>query len=268
MSKQDEVLKHFNNISTKYDENNEKLYWQLADKLLWNIITNWIPKNKKFSFLDLGGGTGTWSKLILDDYPLANGILVDFSEGMLREARKKLSKYENRIKLINADINEVVIDESFDLIFNIYLLPFFSNSGNLTNFISKYLKTKGIVLSVAENYYNGLALNILKGNIENIKEIEENKFGKLSETVPKMKFHTIEEISKIYNENNIDVKKVYGYPVVSSIGYSESLTFENNSLSKILNWNFDEIYEIELRYISKEILANRGKYICVVGEKK
>ena len=182
---------------------------------------------------------------------------------MLREARKKLSKYENRIKIINADINEVVIDESFDLIFNIYLLPFFSNSGNLTNFISKHLKTKGIVLSVAENYYNGLALNILKGNIENIKEMEE-----LSETVHKLNFQTIEEISRGYNENNINVKKVYGYPVVSSIGYSESLTFENNSLSKILNSNFDEIYEIELKYINKEILANRGKYICVVGEKR
>lgn len=268
MLKQNEVLKHFNNISTNYDENNEKLYWQLADKLLWNIITNWLPKNKKFSFLDLGGGTGTWSKLILDNYPLANGILVDFSDGMLQEARKKLSKYENRIKIIKADINEVAIDESFDLIFNIYLLPFFGNLEKLTSFISKHLKINGIVLSVAENYYNGLALNILKGNIGNIKEMEECGLGKLSETVPKLKFHTIEEISQIYNENNIDVKKVYGYPVVSSIGYSESLTFENNSLSKILNLNFDLIYEIELRYIDKEILANRGKYICVVGEKK
>ena len=54
MVREDDVLKHFNNISKNYDINNEKLYWQLSDKLLWNIIINHIPQNKKFRFLDLG----------------------------------------------------------------------------------------------------------------------------------------------------------------------------------------------------------------------
>ena len=267
MSREDDILKHFNNISRSYDINNEKLYWQLSDKLLWNIIVDYIPKDKKFKFLDLGGGTGTWSKLILDNYPLSNGILVDYSDGMLKQATEKLGKYANRIEIINSDINNFTIDEYFDFILNIYLLPFFTNTNYLIKFISDHLKQYGEVLSVAENYYNGLALNILKGNIENINEMERNKIGKLSEFVPELKFHTIEEISRLYINNNIEVKNIYGFPIVSSIGYSESLTSENNSISKILSTNFDDIYKLETKYVKKKTLANRGKYICVVGEK-
>lgn len=268
MFEEDKVLKHFNSISKNYDTNNEKLYWQLADKLLWDIMISYIPNNKEFKFLDLGGGTGTWSKLILDKYPLSNGILVDYSDGMLFEANKKLSNYKNRIDIINSNINNVVINEYFDVILNIYLLPFFDDANYLINFISNHLNKKGKVVSVAENYYNGIALNILKGNIEAIKEMEEKKLGKLSESVPILKFHTIEEISKIYNNNDIEVKDVYGYPIVSSIGYSENLTIENNSISKILTSNFEDIYKLESKYVKKKRLSNRGKYICIVGEKK
>ena len=263
----DEVLEYFNNISKDYDINNEKLYWKLSDKLLWNIIENNIYKNEKISFLDLGGGTGTWSKLILDNYPLSTGILIDYSNGMLEQASIKLGNYSNRIKTISCDINDLVIDEQFDFILNIYFLPFFKNIDYLIRFISSHLKQNGRVLSVAENYYNGLALNILKSNMENVNKMEQNKVGKLSENVPMLKFHTIEEISKLYIKYNIDVKNIYGFPVVSSIGYLEGLTSENNSISKILSTNFDDIYNVETKYIMKKSLANRGKYICVVGEK-
>lgn len=268
MSEEDKILKHFNSISEKYDTNNEKLYWRLADKLLWDIIIGYIPNNKKFKFLDLGGGTGTWSKLILDKYPLSNGVLVDYSSGMLAEANKKLSNYKNRIDIINSDINNAVINEYFDVILNIYLLPFFNNTNYLINFIFNHLNQKGKVISVAENYYNGIALNILKGNIDAIKNMQENKLGKLSELVPILKFHTIEEISRIYNDNGIIVKDVYGYPVVSPIGYLEGLTSENNSISKILTSNFEDIYIMESEYIKKKELSSRGKYICIVGEKR
>ncbi len=268
MVEEDKVMNHFNRISQKYDKNNEKLYWKLADKLLWDILINHVPDNKEFNFLDLGGGTGTWSKLILDEYSLSRGVLIDYSDGMLLEANKKLSSYKNRIDIIKSDIKKVVINEYFDVILNIYLLPFFNDTDYLINFISNHLNRKGKIFSVAENYYNGIALSILKGNAAEIKEMEEKKLGKLSESVPILKFHTIEEISKIYFDNNIEVKDIYGFPIVSSIGYSENLTGKNNSLSKILTYNFDDVYKLESKYVKKKNLVNRGKYICVVGEKK
>ena len=57
MPEKEIILKHFNDISTKYDENNKKLYWKLADDLLWEIIKKYIPRNKSITFLELGAGT-------------------------------------------------------------------------------------------------------------------------------------------------------------------------------------------------------------------
>ena len=56
MCEREIVLKYFNDISTKYDENNKKLYWKLADDLLWEIIKKYIPRNKSITFLELGAG--------------------------------------------------------------------------------------------------------------------------------------------------------------------------------------------------------------------
>lgn len=267
MIKDGNVLNYFESISEKYDANNEKLYWKLSDKLLWYILKNYIPKNKKFSFLDLGGGTGEWTKLILDYCPLSTGILVDFSDSMLKHANLKLINYGNRIKIINSDIHKLHINNKFDLIINIYLLPFFDNTDFLIKYAASHLKQNGKIISVAENYYNGLALITLKGNIDEVKEMVNFKRGKLSESVPKLKFNTVDEIKKFYNKNNINVKDIYGFPVVSPIGYLESLTLNKNGISKILNTNFEDIYNTEKKYIKMKELVNRGKYICVVGEK-
>ena len=47
MCEKDIVLKHFNSISSTYDENNKKVYWKLVDDLLWEIIKEYIPNPAK-----------------------------------------------------------------------------------------------------------------------------------------------------------------------------------------------------------------------------
>ena len=52
MFKDKKILKHFNNIASSYDSNNEKLYWKLSDDILWEIIKEKIPKYKKINILE------------------------------------------------------------------------------------------------------------------------------------------------------------------------------------------------------------------------
>lgn len=78
MPEKEIILKHFNDISTKYDENNKKLYWKLADDLLWEIIKKYIPRNKSITFLELGAGTGEWAYKILKEFDNTRCVLVDF----------------------------------------------------------------------------------------------------------------------------------------------------------------------------------------------
>lgn len=121
MCEKEIILKYFNNISTKYDENNKKLYWKLSDDLLWKIIKKYIPKNKSITFLELGAGTGEWSYKILKEFDNTKCVLVDFSNNMLSQAKLKLEKFKNRVKIINSDVKNLKLDERFDIILNIYI---------------------------------------------------------------------------------------------------------------------------------------------------
>lgn len=55
------------------------------------------------SFLDLGCGDGILGAAILGEYPSARGMLVDFSEPMLQQARGQLREYSNRLTFENLD---------------------------------------------------------------------------------------------------------------------------------------------------------------------
>ena len=129
------------------------------------------------------------------------------------------------------------------------------------------MKSGGISISVGENFYNGLALNILKGNIKDVKNVIEKKVGSLSQYVPKLNFNKMIELVKIHKKYDIIPIFKCGYPVVSLIGVEEALTSDKNTISKILTDNYDYIFNIEMQYIRDESLYNRGKYICIVGEK-
>jgi ubiquinone/menaquinone biosynthesis C-methylase UbiE len=58
------------------------------------------------NFLDLGCGDGILSAAILGEYPSAHGVLVDFSEPMLIQAREQLKDYGMQLTLENLDYGE------------------------------------------------------------------------------------------------------------------------------------------------------------------
>ena len=265
---EDKIREHFNNCSNMYDINNEKLYWKLSDTILWNIIDKHLPRDKKFNFLDIGGGTGEWTHKILIKYPLAHATIIDFSSGMLKQARKKLFKFKNRISIIEKDIKDVETNEKYDFIINIYFLPFFEDLDYLYDFISSHLKEKGISISVAENYYNAMALNILKGDISSIINLKKSHYGYLSKYVPALRFDKIDDLIRIHLSKNLKINEIYGFPVLSLIGVKEILSSNENSITSVLENHFNEILNMELEHINNPNLINRGKYICVIGEKK
>jgi ubiquinone/menaquinone biosynthesis C-methylase UbiE len=57
------------------------------------------------TFADLGCGGGTLAGVLLERYPEARAVLVDFSEPMLREAREALRSHAKRCTFISADLS-------------------------------------------------------------------------------------------------------------------------------------------------------------------
>jgi tRNA (cmo5U34)-methyltransferase len=59
-------------------------------------------------FLDLGCGDGILGAAILGQYPHSQGVLADFSELMLAQARKGLQQYASQLEFLNLDYADPV----------------------------------------------------------------------------------------------------------------------------------------------------------------
>ncbi len=58
------------------------------------------------NFLDLGCGDGILGAAILGRYPQAQGILADFSEPMLAQARQSLKAFSHQLGFLNVDYSD------------------------------------------------------------------------------------------------------------------------------------------------------------------
>ncbi|HLC18469.1 MAG TPA: class I SAM-dependent methyltransferase [Thermodesulfobacteriota bacterium] len=79
-------------------------------------------------FMDLGCGDGILSRAILSEYPEAKGVLVDFSEPMLKKAGDGMKAFEGNVEIVKADfateawLGPVEGDKPFDLIVSGYAI--------------------------------------------------------------------------------------------------------------------------------------------------
>ena len=78
------------------------------------------------NFLDLGCGDGILGAAILGEYPSARGVLADFSEPMLEQARVQLKEYAGQLVFENLDygdkawVNKMQVHGPFDAVVSGY----------------------------------------------------------------------------------------------------------------------------------------------------
>lgn len=57
-------------------------------------------------FLDLGCGDGILGAAILGEFPTSRGVLLDFSEPMLEQARSQFAEYSDQLTFLNLDYGD------------------------------------------------------------------------------------------------------------------------------------------------------------------
>lgn len=122
-----------------YDEGRAKAYdsescYDKADRLAqWNIVRDLIEYRcpSEFRFLELGCGTGFFSKLILDNFSASSGTLVDGSEEMLDAAAKQVAMHNNRVRFIHKRFETLdwgSFDNKFHVVFSALAIHHLSDS--------------------------------------------------------------------------------------------------------------------------------------------
>jgi len=78
------------------------------------------------SFIDLGCGDGILGAALLDKYSKSQGVMADFSDPMLEQARIQLKEYESQLEFVNLDyadpawVDAVGVNAPFDAIVSRY----------------------------------------------------------------------------------------------------------------------------------------------------
>ncbi len=72
----------------------------------WRFMAELLPfgEQDRFTFLDLGAGTGAASQAILARYPLSSGILADFSAQMMGAGEQEMRPFEGRYRYVEFDL--------------------------------------------------------------------------------------------------------------------------------------------------------------------
>lgn len=72
----------------------------------WRLMGQLLPfgGDEAFTFVDLGAGTGSAARAILDLYPHSRAVLADFSREMMAEAGPLLAPYAGRYDYVEFDL--------------------------------------------------------------------------------------------------------------------------------------------------------------------
>jgi tRNA (cmo5U34)-methyltransferase len=162
----DRIKAHFEGVAEEFDLIIKKLipnYREMVDMLVSAIH---FPKNRSFSMIDLGCGTGTIAKTIKDSFPNIEISCVDISEKMLKIAEAKIGGKTN---CIQADFNQFEFPRQYELIVSSLALHHLENDSDKLEFYRK------IYSSLTDD---GLFVNldVVLGGDESIQNIYMSKW--------------------------------------------------------------------------------------------
>lgn len=141
-------------VANTYDSYYSTSFGKQIDKIEKEIITSLIEKVPRKPLLELGCGTGHWTKYFVDQGFEVTGI--DNSEAMLTKAREK----KLNANFLTADSEKLPFENSsFDVIASITMIEFVENQDEVFNEIYRVLKPKGWLIMGCLNKKSILAKN-------------------------------------------------------------------------------------------------------------
>ncbi|MHA2296621.1 MAG: class I SAM-dependent methyltransferase [Candidatus Hodarchaeales archaeon] len=249
--------------TTKCD--NARTALSFADDITWNFILKYAPRNKTAKILDAGAGDGYWAqKLIETGY--TNVVLLDLSQGMLDEAKKRLSKLKEtyNAQYVKSDIGDMKGIESctFDYIFSQYdPVSLCKNPKEAIKELARVAKKGTHVVVCLDTKFRRvpemIELRELKALKNLLKTNITNEFGH-----PQYNFDW-EELADYFEKGGLEVITVVGAPVfVHQVNERVLKKLEGDSRMR------KELLDIELEYCTNRSLVNFAGHLQMIGKKK
>jgi len=265
--------------SQNVDTSNTLGFWQLTDQILNTYLLESMPKRENVTVVDFGGGTGRWLLMLDEHFANSQFIIVDLSEDMLKQAKKKLDAglYKNSLELITSDISSIdgLADNMADYVISTYNpLSFVEEPQKTINEAFRVLKSGGSAMITVQGYYNALfsKVNNFLSDSEELEQIYREKKIHWNTSVPKLWQLAKTDMEQIFNHSGFSEITSRGIACITQ-PQGEDFDPENKqlgSLSKKLNEDkkfFNALFEIELTIGRDQDVVDRGMNIMTIGTK-
>lgn len=141
-----QIRRAFNRAAAVYDDS-AVLQKEVGERLLERLD---LLKMQPQRILDLGTGTGEALLPLLGKYPEAQLFAVDIAEGMLQQARRKLSwwqRFRNRVGFVSAEAEHLPLaDASMDMIISGLTLQWCDDLDVVFQEFERILAPDGVIL--------------------------------------------------------------------------------------------------------------------------
>tara|TARA_B100002052_G_C15799181_1_gene560235 strand:- start:577 stop:1176 length:600 start_codon:yes stop_codon:yes gene_type:complete len=176
------VIHHFDRKSEKYDLNSKTLPWSLIRYFESNIILKLVGKIKNKEILDVGSGSGYYSKIMIKNKAKIV-FALDASQKMLNQIKDK------KVKKICQNAESFLIKKKFEVIICAGLLEFVNSPQKVLKNIRRVSRTnsKLIILYPSNNflakiykfYHSRNGVKIILFDDDKIKNIFKNTGWKI-----------------------------------------------------------------------------------------
>jgi ubiquinone/menaquinone biosynthesis C-methylase UbiE len=254
----------FNEISPSFDTWVDTLQGKVYGYVTWEHLSHYLPADKGSLILDAGGGTGRWS------VPLAKMgyrvTLCDISDGMLKQAEKKIKKagLSDKVTIEEQDLTRLSFeDQTFDFVLCEDGPISISDSQKVVNELVRVLKIKGKIWASVLGRYP-LALAEIQHDPETALKLcrSELQFTPYK-GIQKSRVFTPYELQSLFQRSAMKVIKIYGNRIVVRLLPERTQTMTNDDNSFL-----PKLAEMELYLSEVPSLLGMAEYLQIVGEKK
>ncbi len=168
--------RYHDRVASRYDSIYDDAYWEFHDRVTWNHIKPFLPRELAAPVMDLGTGTGKWGlKLLKGGYPTT---FTDLSNNMLLEVRKKLEEWAEKADLASksakatvqqADAVDLRVfpENHFELITGMGdVVSICSDPARCLSEVHRLLKPGGVFVFTVDNHLAAIDHFIQAGNLE------------------------------------------------------------------------------------------------------
>lgn len=138
MKTKDTIKRNFDRSARYYDK-----YSGIQDQVATRLIAA-LGADEFTEIVDIGCGTGTYTKLLRQRFPSAKIKAIDISDEMIKLAEEKLS--HEKTEFIAADAETAVFDQNFDLITSNACLQWFGDFEKAVTGYRDSLEENGTIL--------------------------------------------------------------------------------------------------------------------------